>query len=106
MTANTPHPAWVKPLGDGAWHIYVRVQPGAKRSEVTGLQEGRLRVRIMAQAVDNKANQALAEFVAKTLGVRISRLRIASGETARQKTLLLTATPEPDWGALCPPDAP
>ncbi len=105
MTA-TPCPAWLKPLGDGAWHIFVRVQPGAKRSEITGETDGRLRVRVAAQAVDNKANETLVAFVAKQLGVRPNRLRIVGGETARQKTLLLTATQELNWGALCPPGAP
>ena len=106
MAEGTLRPAWVKPLDGETWHILVRVQPGAKRSEVTGEMDGRLRIRVMAQAVDNKANQALIAFMAKQLGVRPNRLSIAGGETARQKTLLLTAASEPDWRALYPPDVP
>ncbi len=107
MTAKgVIRPAWVKALDDGTWRLYVRVQPGARRNEIAGQTESCLRVRVTAQAVDNKANQALTEFLAGLLGLRTNRLRIVSGETARQKTLLVAATSEPDWGAVCPPDVP
>ena len=93
-------PAWARDLGDGNWQLFIRVQPGAKKSEVMGEQEGRLRLRIAAQAVDNKANKAVLAFVAKQLGVRPNRLSIVLGETGRQKIVLLTDTPLPSWKGL------
>ena len=104
--ADTKHlPAkypWAQPAGENAWHVFVNIQPGAKRSEVAGIAEERLRIRIMAPAVDNKANKALIAFLAKTLGIRPGCIRLAHGETIRRKTLLVTSITTPDWEALCP----
>lgn len=80
--------------------MLVRVQPGAKRSEFAGVQDGRLRVRLAAPAVENKANRALVAFVAKALGLRAAKVILASGETGRMKRLLVNAETEPDWSGL------
>lgn len=93
-------PPYAKDLGDGQWQMLVRVQPGAKRSEFAGVLDGRLRIRLVAPAVENKANMALLEFVAKALGIRASRVRLASGETGRLKRLLVHTETEPDWAGL------
>ena len=99
-------PAWAKPLPENCWQILVYVQPGAKKSEVAGEMEGRLRFRIAAQAVDNKANKALTTFVAKLLGVRPNRVSLENGETSRKKTLKILDLSEPDWNALGVSDVP
>jgi len=77
-----------------------------KKSEVAGEMEGRLRFRIAAQAVDNKANKALTTFVAKLLGVRPNRVSLENGETSRKKTLKILDLSEPDWNALGVSDVP
>ena len=99
-------PPWLKPLGEENWHLLVHVQPGAKKNEVAGEMDGRLRLRIAAQAVDNKANKALAAFVAKMLGVRPNRVSLVSGEMSRKKTLRIEGLSELDWNALGVPDVP
>lgn len=106
MTAPAGTPPWAKPLGDGTWHLFVYVQPGAKKSEVAGSMEGRLRLRIAAQAVDNKANKALTVFMAKLLGVKQNRVSLESGMMSRKKTLKVSDLTEPDWNALGVPDVP
>jgi hypothetical protein len=80
--------------------LLVRVQPGAKKSEFAGVQEGRLRVRLAAPAVENRANKALTAFVAEALGLRVTKVTLLSGETGRQKRLLVQTAKEPDWGRL------
>lgn len=99
-------PPWVKPMGEGSWRILVHVRPGAKKSEVAGEMDGRLRLRIAAQAVDNKANKALAAFVAKLLGVRPRNVSLESGDASRRKTLLVTDIQDVDWNVLRVPDVP
>lgn len=99
MTA-TRLPPYVEALGAGQWQMLVRVQPGAKRSEFAGVLDGRLRVRLAAPAVENKANRALLAFVAKALGLRAAKVRLVSGETGRLKRLLVHADTEPDWNGL------
>ena len=96
-----PRPVFVSPAENG-WHLLVHVQPGAKRSECAGLRENRLRIRLAAPAVEGKANKALVAFVAKALGLRAARVILVSGDTGRQKRLLVLAEAEPDWNALVP----
>ena len=93
-------PQFVLPAKEGGWHLLVRVQPGAKKSEFAGVLDGRLRIRLAAPAVENKANKALAAFVAKMLGIRASQITLVSGECSRQKRLLVTVDQEPDWTPL------
>lgn len=95
-------PPFVEAGRTGGWHLLVRVQPGAKKSEIIGVRDGRLCVRLAAPAVENKANKALTVFIAKALGIRPSRVSLLSGETGRQKRLLVQVEQEPDWSPLHP----
>lgn len=69
--------------------IDIHAQPGAKRSAVVGEHGGRLKIAIASPPVDGKANSALITFLAKTLGVSKSSVSILSGETSRQKLLIV-----------------
>jgi len=99
-TEGEGRPSFASPAAEGGWHLVVRVQPGAKKSEFAGVQEGRLRIRLAAPAVENKANKALTAFVAKALGLRATKVTLLSGETGRQKRLLVQTAEEPHWGRL------
>ena len=63
----------------------VRVQPRAKKNQVSGVRGDAIKVRIVAPPVDGAANVALIKFLAGQLGVRRSDLCIVSGATARDK---------------------
>lgn len=67
----------------------VHVQPGAKRSEFAGRHGERIKIRLVARAVDNKANEALVAFLAEHYGVPKSRVRIAAGLKSRQKRVVI-----------------
>ncbi len=82
---------------ENGWYLALVVQPGAKKSEITGIVEQRLRVRLSAPAVENKANKALLAFIAKKLGLRLSKVRLISGETSRQKRIFVECDQEPNW---------
>jgi len=90
-------PVFVRQAGSGEWRFRVWVQPGAKRSELAGLHEEHLKIRLSAPAVDNKANLALVEFVAELLGLRRSQISLTAGHTSRKKTLRVLAEEEPIW---------
>ncbi len=94
-----PLPEYVSELGPGSWRVLVRVVPGAKRDEADGIHAGRLKIRLTAPAVDNKANKALVAFAAKLFGIRRSGVSIQSGEKSREKTLLIVANSSPSWPA-------
>lgn len=67
----------------------VYVQPGAKRSEFAGEHGERIKIRLAAPAVENKANQALIEFLAEHYGVPRRNVQITSGLKSRQKRVLI-----------------
>ncbi|WP_320170164.1 DUF167 domain-containing protein [Maridesulfovibrio sp.] len=98
-------PDYIKPCGKQSWKVSVWVQPGAKSEEVVGEYQDSVRVRISAPAVDNKANKALARFVASRLGLKARNISIASGQTNRKKVLLVESDVEPRWDGIIPPCA-
>lgn len=63
----------------------VRVQPRASRDEISGVLDGALKIRLCAPAVENRANEALVEFLAGILKTSKSAVRIRSGEQSRSK---------------------
>ncbi|MEF2231052.1 MAG: DUF167 domain-containing protein [Pseudodesulfovibrio sp.] len=78
----------------------VWVQPGARKSEVAGLYQDCVRIRLAAPAVDNKANKALLAFVADLLKLKKSQVSIERGHASRKKHLAVESTTEPDWRVL------
>lgn len=74
----------------GTVRLRVRVQPRASRTEVVGERDGALKIRLAAPPVDGDANRELVRFVAKTLGLAPSHVRLVSGGTNRSKTLEIT----------------
>jgi uncharacterized protein (TIGR00251 family) len=67
--------------------LELHVQPGAARTEVTGLYGGRLKLRLAARAIDGKANAALIEFLAERLGAARRDVTIETGRTGRAKRI-------------------
>ena len=63
----------------------VRVQPRASKDEIAGVMGGAIKVRLQAPAVENRANEALIEYLAQLLKTSKSAVRILSGERSRQK---------------------
>ena len=70
--------------------LTVRVQPRASRDEITGYEEGVLRVRLTAPPVEGAANAACRDFLAKSLGVPRRQIQLVSGEKARVKRFSIT----------------
>lgn len=69
----------------GTLTLTVRVQPRASRDEIAGVIEGALKIRLRAPALENRANEALVEFLAGVLKTSKSAVRIRSGEQSRTK---------------------
>jgi hypothetical protein len=63
----------------------VRVQPRASRDEIAGVIEGALKIRLQGPAVENRANEALVEFLAHLLKTPKSAVRILGGVHSRIK---------------------
>jgi uncharacterized protein (TIGR00251 family) len=70
---------------DGVVSFAVRVQPRASRDEIAGEWQEGLKIRLTAPPVDDRANEALRRFLAASLKVPLSAVRIAAGERSRTK---------------------
>jgi uncharacterized protein (TIGR00251 family) len=69
--------------------IRVRVQPRASKDALGGEREGALVVRLTAPPVEGAANEALARFLGRTLGIAPSAVRVVSGASGRNKVVSL-----------------
>jgi uncharacterized protein (TIGR00251 family) len=67
--------------------IRLHVQPRASSERLDGLHGDQLRLRLTAPPVDGAANAACIAFLAKTLGVQRSCVRLQTGEKSRHKVL-------------------
>jgi uncharacterized protein len=65
----------------------VRVQPKASKEQIAGEMCGALKVRLTAPAVENRANEALLEFLAHLLKTPKSAVKILSGGRRRMKRI-------------------
>lgn len=67
--------------------LYVHVQPGAGKARVFGRHGDAVKVSVAAPPIGGRANEALVEFLARTLGVETSAVEIVRGQTARKKRI-------------------
>lgn len=65
--------------------LCVRVQPRSSRQALGGERDGALVVRLTAPPVEGRANEALARFLGRVLGVPPSAVRVVQGATGRDK---------------------
>ncbi len=72
---------------EGGVRIAVRAQPGASRRGVVGAFRRAVKVAVHAAPEKGAANKEIVAVLAKTLGVSRSRVRLVSGETARDKVV-------------------
>ena len=79
---------FVRATQDGVL-VFVRLQPGAARSDVAGTLGDALKLRVAAPAVEGRANEAARAFLADLLGVPKSSVSLARGATSRSKSFLV-----------------
>ena len=70
--------------------IHVKVIPRAGRSEIAGVRNNLLLVRLNAPPVDGAANDELIALLADLLEVPKRAVSIVTGATARQKRVRIT----------------
>ena len=80
-------PSPVEAESDRAVRIRVKVVPGASADSVAGVLGDRLKVRVSAPAQGGRANEAVREALARTLGVRARDVEIVSGQTSPEKLI-------------------
>ena len=69
-----------------SFRIAVQVSPNARKSEIASAGDV-LRIRLQAQPVDGKANEALIQFIAKKLRIPRKNIVISHGLSSKRKLL-------------------
>lgn len=77
---------WLSSTNKG-FRISVQITPNAKKTEILDILDDTIRIRLQAQPVDGKANDALVRFVAKELGIPRNQVEITHGFTNKRKLL-------------------
>ena len=78
----------IRSNGSGVF-LSCHVQPGAKRTAVSGVYGASLKIALAAPPVDGKANKELCVFLAKRLKLPKSAVSLVSGQTSRDKVVFL-----------------
>ena len=74
---------------DGRATLTLHIQPGAKKTEVVGVIDDALKIKLQAQPVEGQANAALVKWLAKELKVARGAVTITHGATSRRKLIEL-----------------
>ena len=68
--------------------LAVRITPKARHTEIVGaLNDGTVKIRLVASGNDEQANEELVNFLASVLNVEKSRVEIVAGKTGRDKLI-------------------
>jgi uncharacterized protein (TIGR00251 family) len=86
---------WCRRATDGTWIIHVHAQPGARRTEVAGVHGEALKIRVCEPALEDRANEALAAFLAQALGVARRDVTLLVGRRSRAKRFAVRGAADP-----------
>lgn len=82
--------AWCSTLPGGI-RLAVQIQANAKKTEVIGVFDDALKIKLHAQPIEGKANEALIRFLADALSVPRSAIALTHGQTNKRKLLQVAA---------------
>ncbi|MDP3269673.1 MAG: DUF167 domain-containing protein [Legionella sp.] len=85
----------------GNLKVFIYVQPGANSTEVVGLHDGALKIRLNVPPIDGRANDALQKFLAKKFDVPITNVKLTHGGKGRKKIFSIMSS-DIDPESLCP----
>jgi uncharacterized protein len=74
---------------DGTVRVSVYAQPHASKTEVAGLHDGALKIRVAAPALEDKANRELTRFLALCFSVPRRNVTLLRGEKSRAKNFAI-----------------
>jgi uncharacterized protein (TIGR00251 family) len=78
--------AWCSALPAGV-RLAVQITPNAKKTEVVGVLDEALKLKLQAQPIEGKANEALVKFLAGALSVPKGAVTITHGLTNKRKLI-------------------
>lgn len=81
----------------GGVRLALQIQASAKKTEVIGVLDDALKIKLCAQPIEGKANEALIRYLADALSVPRGAVTLTHGLTNKRKLLEIAApalTPE------------
>ncbi len=72
--------------------LSIYLQPGAKKSAVSGMHDRYIKIKVNLPPVDGKANEALILFLSEFLKIPKSSIKIIAGEKSRIKKLSIVTS--------------
>jgi len=70
--------------------LNLRIIPRANKNAIQGEHGDALKIRLCAPPVEGAANAALIEFLSETFSIPRARIQLLSGQTSRNKRVLLS----------------
>ncbi len=67
--------------------LTIHAKPNSKKEGIQKISDKEWIVRVRAQAIEGKANQAIVESISEELGIAKSKVKIVSGENSKLKIL-------------------
>jgi uncharacterized protein (TIGR00251 family) len=67
--------------------LTLHVQPGAKRSEITGLHGDALKLKLAAPPIEGRANEALLKYLGGLFDVPLRQVELKQGAQSRHKVV-------------------
>lgn len=83
--------SFVRSHPDGAT-VSIVVQPNARKTELGGIQDGALKIKVCAPPVEGAANKECLRFLADFTGTAKNRVVLLQGEKSRTKVVLIKGT--------------
>lgn len=71
--------------------LSVQITPNAKKTEVIGILEDVLKIRLQAQPIEGKANDVLIRYLAEMLDVPRTAVRLTHGHASKRKMIEIAA---------------
>jgi len=85
--------------------LSIRTQPGSSKNRIIGEYGGRLKLAVTAAPEKGRANKAVIELLADTLHISESSIHIISGESSRDKRLMIKGLTPEDIKSLLNPQS-
>ncbi|NOQ51358.1 MAG: hypothetical protein GQ578_03945 [Desulfuromonadaceae bacterium] len=69
--------------------LLLKVQPRSSCNQLSGEQDGALKVKLTSSPVEGAANRCCCEYLAKLFGIAKNRVELVAGAKSRKKRVLL-----------------
>ena len=85
---------------EGGVVVSVKVQPNASKDRVVGEYADQLKIAVTVAPEKGKANKSVIKVLSRLLGVKSSDIEILSGETSRDKKVLIRNISEEEFNRV------